>query len=119
MFFCNIMIPIVMIIAGVTMLKKCPDKINSFYGYRTTRSMKNMDTWQFAHKYCGKLWWIIGVILLIPSALIMLPFIGSSENVIGTVGTIVPLIQCAILIISIFPVERALKNTFNEDGGRK
>ena len=23
-------------------------------GYRTSMSMKNKDTWEFAHKYCGK-----------------------------------------------------------------
>ncbi len=66
MFCCDILTPIVMIIYGRMMWKHPPKKINGLSGYRTSRSMKNMETWIFAHKYCGKLWWIIGWITLIP-----------------------------------------------------
>lgn len=119
MFFCNILIPITMIILGLFMWKKSPKRINSFYGYRTERSMKNMDTWQFAHEHCGKLWWKLGLAMLIPSALIMLPFIGHGEDTVGTVGVVVTILQCVVLIISIFPTEAVLKQTFNDDGSRK
>ena len=60
MLICDLIIPIVMIIAGRMMWKHCPKSINGIVGYRTNRSMKNMDTWKFAHEYCGKLWWKIG-----------------------------------------------------------
>ena len=56
MLICDLIIPIVMIIGGRMMWKHCPKHINGIVGYRTTRSMKNMDTWKFAHDYCGKLW---------------------------------------------------------------
>ena len=29
--------------------------INNASGYRTKRSMKNQDTWDFAQKYCSKI----------------------------------------------------------------
>ena len=29
-------------------------QINDAFGYRTTRSMKNQETWRFAHQYSGK-----------------------------------------------------------------
>ena len=119
MFFCNILIPIIMIVAGLAMHKNCPDQINSLFGYRTKRSMQNMDTWQFAHEHCGKLWWKLGLAMLIPSALIMLPFIGHGEDTVGTVGTVVTILQLVVLILSIFPTEAALKKTFNDDGSRK
>ena len=38
------------------MSKYPPKEINGIIGYRTTMSRKNMDTWKFAHDYCGKLW---------------------------------------------------------------
>lgn len=41
---CSLLIPAVMIVAGFLMWKHPPKKINGFYGYRTTRSMKNQDT---------------------------------------------------------------------------
>ena len=56
MLICDLIIPIVMLIGGRMMWKHCPKHINGIVGYRTARSMKNMDTWKFAHDYCGKLW---------------------------------------------------------------
>ena len=67
---CDLFIPFIMIVVGRMTSKHCPKNINSLIGYRTTRSMKNMDTWKFAHEYCGKLWWKIGCIMIILSALI-------------------------------------------------
>jgi uncharacterized membrane protein len=101
------------------MWKHCPQKINAVYGYRTSHSMKNMDTWKFAHDYCGKLWWKVGWLSLIPSVVIQVPFFNSSEDVIGIIGTIICILQLVVLIASIFPTEAALKRTFNDDGTRR
>lgn len=119
MFVCDLLIPVLMIICGRMMWKHTPGKINGIIGYRTKRSMKNMDTWRFAHDYCGRLWWKIGWVLLIPSAVIHVPFYNSSENMIGTVGSVLCAVQCAVLIASIFPTERALKKNFTDEGIRK
>ncbi len=114
-----LLIPLIIIIGGIIMQKSCPKKINSLFGYRTSRSMKNMDTWRFAHEYCGRLWWRLGLIMTVPSVLILIPFYTSSEDVIGTVGTVIALIQCTLLFIPIIQTESALKKTFYEDGTRK
>ena len=119
MLLCDLIIPIVMVIAGRMMWKHCPKHINSMLGYRTTRSMKNMDTWKFAHNYCGKLWWKIGWVMMIPSALIHIPLYHSDKNTIGFAGVILVTIQCIILIVSIYPTEKALKKHFNDDGTRR
>lgn len=118
MFFCNLLIPVLLIVFGKMMWKHPPKTINSIMGYRTRRSMKNMDTWNFAHEYCGKLWWKIGWIILIPTILIQIPFVHSSEDTIGTVGGIICTVQCIILIGSIYPTERALKRDFPDDSRR-
>lgn len=88
-------------------------------GYRTSRSMKNMDTWKFAHEYCGKLWWKIGWIILLPSIIVHIPFYEADDNTIGAAGGILATIQVIILIASIFPTERALKRNFTDDGTRR
>ncbi len=108
-----------MIIAGNMMWKHAPEKINGIIGYRTARSMKNTDTWKFAQDYCGRLWWKMGWIMLIPSVIIHFPFYHSSENIIGIVAAILCTIQCLILVSAIFPTEKALKRTFTEDGIRR
>ena len=119
MFVCNLLIPVILIIAGRMMWKHCPKKINTVYGYRTKRSMKNMDTWRFAHNYCGKLWWKIGWVSLFPSVVVQIPFFESSEDVIGIVGGIICTVQVVILMATVFQTEAALKKTFNDDGTRR
>ncbi len=118
MLICDLLIPIVMVIVGRMMWKHCPKHINGMSGYRTTRSMKNMDTWKFAHDYCGKLWWKIGWLMMIPSVLIHIPLYHSDKNTIGIAGGILVTIQCILMIVSIYPTEKALKKHFNEDGTR-
>ena len=61
----------------------------------------------------------IGWIMLIPSIIVQFPFFNSDDNMIGVVGGILCTIQCVILIISIFPTERALKRNFTDDGTRR
>ncbi len=119
MFCCDILIPVTMIVCGQMMRKHCPKNINGLMGYRTSRSMKNMDTWKFAHEYCGKLWWKIGWIILIASIMVHIPFYGTDYNTIGAVGGILVAIQVIILITSIFPIEIALKRNFTDDGIRR
>ncbi len=117
-FFCDLLIPAVMIIAGHIMRKHPPREINGFIGYRTARSMKNMDTWSFAHEYAGKLWQRWGWILFVPSVLVHLPFYGADEDTLGAVCLAVTAVQMIALLGSIIPVEMALKRTFDEDGLR-
>ena len=119
MFICDLLIPIVMLVFGITMYKHCPKQINHWVGYRTTLSTKNMDTWKFAHDYCGSLWWKIGLIMVVPSVIIHIPFYHSDAGVIGIVGIVLLTIQFIVLLISVFLTEFALKKTFNDDGTRR
>ncbi|MFF2912422.1 SdpI family protein [Paenibacillus sp. NPDC057934] len=41
--------------ARLTVKKKPPKKINSLYGYRTKRSMKNQLLWDEANRYSAEL----------------------------------------------------------------
>ena len=59
-----LLIPSVMIGFGRYFMKKAPNEINAMFGYRTSMSMKNKETWDFAHQYCGKIWYICGLITL-------------------------------------------------------
>lgn len=81
--------------------------------------MKNDDTWKFAHNFCGKLWWIMGWIILGVSIVVLIPFIDSIYFTIGIVVIISVLVQCVILVMSIIPTEIALRKTFFDDGTRR
>lgn len=61
---------LIFIITGFIMKVKSPKEINSIYGYRTQRSMKNQANWEFAQvfsaKKCrlyGAIFFTIGLIL--------------------------------------------------------
>ncbi|GAA0765352.1 hypothetical protein GCM10008908_01770 [Clostridium subterminale] len=115
----DLLIPFTMVGFGKYFIKNAPKEINEVFGYRTSMSMKNKETWEFAHHYCGKLWLTIGFFMLIPSVIAMLFVIGKDESVVGTFGGIICGIQLIFLVGSIFPTERALKSNFDEHGNRK
>lgn len=119
MLISDLALPLIMMIAGWMMWKHCPKKINGIYGYRTKRSRMNQETWKFAHEYCGRLWWKTGLIMLVPTILIFIPLIHSSDETIGMIGLIPCILQCAVMIVSIILTELALKRTFTDEGIRK
>lgn len=119
MFCCDLLVPATMVIGGRIMWKHPPKNINGLVGYRTSRSKKNMDTWIFAQNYCGKLWWKVGWITLVPSILVHIPFYGASNDIIGNVALILLTVQIIILICTIFPTEKALKKSFTNEGIRR
>lgn len=119
MLIMNLMMPLMMIAVGWLFIKKPPKAVNGVYGYRTRMSMKNKDTWDFAHQYCGRLWYKVGWILLPLCIIAMLFVLGKDEDMIGTWGAILCMLQTIPMIATIFPTERALKNTFDERGIRK
>lgn len=119
MFIFNLLVPLLMVVFGRIMYKHAPKSINGVYGYRTSMSMKNEDTWKFAHDYCGRLWYKIGLIMLIPSVLVQLPFVKSSTDTIGIMTVVLETVQICVMIASIFPTEKALRKTFDKYGNRK
>lgn len=115
----NFLIPVLMIIFGKVFLKHPPKTINSIYGYRTTMSSKNQETWDFAHQYCGKLWWKLGWIMFVISIFVMVPVFGKDTETVGMWGSVFEMLQGAVLLISIFPTEKALRKNFDEEGNRR
>lgn len=99
-------------------LNRPPKKINALYGYRTSRSMKNQQTWDYAHQVCGKLWFRAGIVMLPLSLLAMLPALGKDTQALGIWLMGVVLVQVVVMIATIFPVEKALKRKFDKFGRR-
>ncbi len=115
----DLLLPAIMVVFGLRFLKSPPKEINTLYGYRTTRSMKNRDTWDFAHRHIGKLWRALGLAMLPLSALAMLPAWGKDIGTVALFGGVVCIVQTAVLLGSIVPTEWALKKTFDDLGNRR
>lgn len=114
----DLLIPLMMIVFGKIFMKKSPRSINPVFGYRTTMSMKNRDTWEFAHRCCGRLWWRWGLAMLVLTIVPFLFLTGSREDTVSIVGGIICFVQLIPLIGTVFMTERALKRTFDRDGNR-
>ena len=120
MFIMLLLIPAVMVGFGAYFMKRAPKKINYVFGYRTARSMKNEDTWKFAHKLIGKIWLVCGTLLLVGGVVFFFVFTsGKDENAASIASLVILGVQLLVLMCSIIPTEIALKKTFDENGNRK
>lgn len=120
MLIMDLIIPISMAVIGIWFVKSSgPKEINSAFGYRTTMSMKNRDTWEFAHTYCGKLWKPFGLAMALVSVVVMLFAVGKDIATVGLVGGVLCGAQGVFMVIPVIIIERALRKTFYKDGRRK
>ncbi len=118
MLIMNLLIPATMIGFGKLFMYKAPGAINVIYGYRTSMSMKNQDTWDFAHKFAGALWVKWGTWLVVITIVVMLFLLGRDEEIIGIVGAVLCMVQLIPLVCVIVPTERALNRIFDAKGNR-
>lgn len=114
LFVVDLLVPAIMLVAGYFMHKHPPKNINYIVGYRTARSMRNTDTWVFANKKIGEIWVKAGAIALIASIAVQIPFLFLSVDAFAIMSVVLLFAQLAILLISVIPVERALKKEFSD-----
>ena len=114
-----LMIPLTMIYFGRRFFKSPPKSINATFGYRSTMSMKNQETWKLAHTVCGRFWFRCGRILLPLSVVPMLLVIGRGTETVGYTGVIIVFIQLVPLLCVIPVTEHALRKKFDKNGVRK
>ena len=111
-----LLIPAIMIILGRKFMNNPPEKMNYAFGYRSERSMRNKNTWDFAHRYIGRLWFCAGVATAVATVAVVLVILGQSAESISVVMGCVVIIHLIPLLIPVFLTERALKKNFDENG---
>ena len=119
MLLTSLLIPVIMLVFGWIFRRQAPKKINVWYGYRSARSMKNEDTWVFAHQHIGRTWMLVGAVLLVVSVIPMIAVYGKDDDTVSVVSLVLLFVQMLPMIMSLIPTERALKKTFDENGIRK
>ena len=103
-------IPILITLIVILMYKRPPKKVNWFVGYRTRKSMKNEKVWEEANRYCGKLWIIIGLAMIVIAVLLNVLFYFRIIIFSETILTIIVLSEIIPIILSGLMVERKIKN---------
>ena len=117
LFICCMLIPATMIGFGLLWKSNPPKNINDLYGYRTSMSMKNKDTWNFAHRYIGRICYISGVITTIISVIIL--FIFKNSVKFESITIYLVFIQLAFLFAGIILTEISLKKNFDKNGQKR
>lgn len=107
LFLIPILTGIIFTIAGFVMLKYPPKTINSLYGYRTSSSMSNQETWDFAQLYSAKQMIKLGVLLAFCSLIGL--YYHPGEGISLLMGLI---LLMSIVYVLISSVECAIKRKF-------
>ena len=118
----NLLIPLTMIIFGYIYNKKPPQKPKSkfaYSGYRTSMSMKNEETWEYANRFFGKLWFRFGIVLGLISIIPLFFVIGKDKDTVGFAGLIICYVQLAAMLLPVIPTEISLRRRFDKYGNRK
>ena len=103
--------PLIIFIVALIFYRFPPKNINSFCGYRTTRSMKNIETWNEANKYSAILMIKFSLLALLITT-VGLILVGKSYDDIAIVTIISAILTVAFLIIVIILTEKHLKSMF-------
>lgn len=117
----NLLTPLVMIIYGRIFEKKPPKIARSkfAFGYRTVMSMRNEETWEYAHRFFGKLWFRFGIAVGLISIIALFFFIGKDKDTVGFAGMIICYVQLVAMLLPVIPTELALRRRFDKYGNRK
>lgn len=113
----SIILSLTMIGFGALFVKNPPSEINDGFGYRTSMSSKNEETWDFAHRYSGKVWLYLGIINIIVSLPIFIIFKDSGK--IDDIVAYVMYIGIFLLLLVIPITEIKLRKVFDKNGQRK
>ena len=84
-----------------------PKKINFLYGYRTNRSMKSQESWDFAQKFSAKELMKLGFVLTALSFIPQYIHFNNSVNLILGISLLI-----LVVIILFVRVELAIKAKF-------
>ena len=107
---CCCLIPMMMVVLGFIMWKHHPKQINYFFGYRTARSMQSLEAWNFANEYEGRLWFVCGWILLIPTVLLYMIL---GEQITDYSIEIIS-VQAVVFVLTLIPAELKMRKKFDK-----
>ena len=109
MFCMTILTPVSISVVGMVMRKHPVRDRNWGMGYRSGRSIKSQEEWDFAQTYCAGIWMKLGAVIAVISAVIILVF---RDGDYETVSEWVVGAQIVCLCLSVVPVEIALARRF-------
>jgi len=111
--FISFLVGFIFLITAIITLKFPPKKINDFYGYRTTASMKNQEVWDFAQRYSGIRMIEVGLFLMLISFVNVFLKLDVNEGFLQIAVGITFILVGVIYLF--FSTEKAIKKNFSNE----
>ncbi|MCL1862144.1 MAG: SdpI family protein [Defluviitaleaceae bacterium] len=114
MFIVSLLLPLTLIFLGFMYRHDTPTGPNYFAGFRTRRSMQNEKTWEFAHRFGGRIWFFMGLVTLPMAAIAMFLVIRHGFMNVEIFAIIVIAVQFVLLMASYVVVDIAIDRRFGK-----
>lgn len=116
----TLILPAVMEISGLIMMLHPPKTRNVLFGYRTPRSLRSQETWDFANYYGGTLYVYLGFYITAATLLtdLILKMVKADGSTTATAIIVLVLLQALCFVFPLFFVETKLKSHFDSEGRR-
>lgn len=114
---CSLVVPLSMILLGYRWKDNPPKDRQGISGYRTTMSRLNDETWKYAHKYWGRMNFVLGIILAILSFGVLI--LMKDDTNFEMISVYLVFLQLGIMAFTIIPTEFLLHKHFTKQGRKK
>ena len=112
----GLLLPTMLVGFGAIFRSHPPKNINMAFGYRTSRSMKSRESWDFANRYWGALVFRIGLAAEGVTLAVLAAGYLASPGQMGNLSLVMSGLQIVLLFVSIPLTERQLKKRFDDNG---
>ena len=112
----GLILPLLMVVLGRWLFRNAPKDINALVGYRTKRSMRSKEAWDYANVTSGKYWFVLGLVCL-PVFLAISSIVSviiEHDNVAHTSYSLFSIVALELIpLFSVIPyTEKKLKDKF-------
>ena len=106
----TLILPVIVLIAGIILLAAPPKKVNFIYGFRTKTSSTNEETWQYCNRLCAVLMIVIGALAVIA----VCATIRMTAELFGvlSVGEFVNILAIAAILLSVPAINHCCRKKF-------
>ena len=111
-------IPFILYKFGKLYLTNPPEDRKSPLRCRAVNAGKSDETWHFAHRLCGELWYKAGFYLLMLVALVMILVIGQEAYKVKNTFFVILAFELFTIVRSIFVLHKRMHKEFDEEGNR-
>lgn len=112
----GLLLPTMLVGFGAIFRSHPPKNINMAFGYRTSRSMKSRESWDFANRYWGAFVFRTGLAAEGVTLAVLAAGYLAAPGQMGNLSLVMSGLQIVLLFVSIPLTERQLKKRFDDNG---